>query len=399
MDAGNLPTDIADITDSFKGIVPVKGTIGATGNTTTKLHLDGLTYGNNEINGYTLVVFDNSTSEYHVTNVTDWVLSSELATVPTLAFTPEASTDTYWLISPAGVGAVWDEVLTGNTHNVSTSAGRRLRQLEQAFVMAEGVIDTATNTHTFTLDAGAVATADYYIGARLQIEEGAGAGQSRIIAAYSVGKVAILDSDFTTIPDASSRYSIVASDVHVSISDADLGTGFVAVYTNTTTITLDATEAPATTDFYVGEMIVFTHGTGAGQAREITAYTSGRVVTMSPALTTALDTTTTWHMVATRGTDNAATETKQDIIDANVDQLKLGIIFGTAQTGTLAVGSCTSNLTGYTNDQLIGRIIIFTAGPADGEATDITDYASANGLLTFTALTLAPENGNAFKIV
>jgi len=48
---------------------------------------------------------------------------------------------------------------------------------------------------------------------------------------------------------------------------------------------------------------------------------------------------------------------------------------------------------------LIGRVIIFTAVPADGEATDITDYASASGLLTFTALTLAPENGNAFKIV
>ena len=42
---------------------------------------------------------------------------------------------------------------------------------------------------------------------------------------------------------------------------------------------------------------------------------------------------------------------------------------------------------------------LFTAGPADGEATDITDYENTNGLLTFTALTLAPENANAFKIV
>ena len=87
------------------------------------------------------------------------------------------------------------------------------------------------------------------------------------------------------------------------------------------------------------------------------------------------------------------------VIDANVDDLKLGKIFGVAETGTLAIGSCTSDLTGFTDDQLIGRIIIFTSGPADGEATDITDYASASGLLTFTDLTLAPENGDTFFIV
>jgi len=102
---------------------------------------------------------------------------------------------------------------------------------------------------------------------------------------------------------------------------------------------------------------------------------------------------------AMRGTDSAATEAKQDIIDTNVDDLKLGIIFGAAATGTLAIGSCTSDLSGFTNDQLIGRVIIFTAGPADGEGTDITDYASASGLLTFTDLTLAPEDGDTFKIV
>lgn len=96
---------------------------------------------------------------------------------------------------------------------------------------------------------------------------------------------------------------------------------------------------------------------------------------------------------------NYATEAKQDIIDKNVDDLELGIIFGLVETGTLTVGSCTTGLTGFTDDQLIGRVIIFTSGPADGEATDITDYANTNGLISFTDLTLAPENGNAFKVV
>lgn len=94
-----------------------------------------------------------------------------------------------------------------------------------------------------------------------------------------------------------------------------------------------------------------------------------------------------------------ATAANLAIVDTNVDQLELGIIFGTAATGTLSTTQATSSLTGFTDDQLIGRVIIFTAGPADGEATDILDYASASGLLTFTDLTLAPEDGDAFKIV
>lgn len=193
--------------------------------------------------------------------------------------------------------AVWDEVLTGATHNVPTSAGRRLRQIEQAFVHANGTIAAVTNGHTITLDTGAVATADYYIGDRLQITEGTGAGQSRIVVRYSASRVCKLDSDFTTNPDTSSKYELDSADVHVSVSDADMATGFLAAYTNTTTITLDV-GAVGTAAYYEGAMIVFTHGTGKGQAREITNYTAGKVATLSPPLTVALDTTTTYHVIA-----------------------------------------------------------------------------------------------------
>lgn len=235
---------------------------------------------------------------------------------------------------------IWDEPLTGASHNDPTSAGRRLRQVEESFIFASGVIATVTNGHTFTLDTGALANADYYIGARLQIEEGTGAGQSRLIIAYSVGRVAILDSDFDTNPDTSSLYSVVAADVHVSLSDADLAEGFVAVYTNTTTITLDSTIAVATTDFYVGEIIVFTHGTGAGQAREITAYTSGRVVTMSPALVTALDTTTVWHIMAAVSIPEIVDEVWDEAQSAHVAAGSMGAI----ATETAAIQAVTDLL-------------------------------------------------------
>ena len=190
---------------------------------------------------------------------------------------------------------VWDETLTGSSHNIATSAGKRLRQIEQAFTHASGTIAAIANGHTMTLDGGAVGTLDYYIGDRLQITEGVGAGQSRVIVGYTALKVVTLDSNFVTNPNTASLYEVIAADVHVSISDADLAQGFVATATNTTTITLDG-GAVATTDYYLSEMIVFTHGTGAGQAREITGYTSGRVVTMSPPLVTALSTDTVWHI-------------------------------------------------------------------------------------------------------
>ncbi len=85
-------------------------------------------------------------------------------------------------------------------------------------------------------------------------------------------------------------------------------------------------------------------------------------------------------------------------IDANVDTMVAGIITGTAQTGTLTTTSCSTDLTGYTIDQLIGRLLTWTSGACEGEQTDITDYAVTNGVLTYSTLTLAPGNGDTFKI-
>ncbi len=231
------------------------------------------------------------------------------------------------------VDANWDESLTGSSHNISTSAGKRLRQIEEAFIHADGVIAVVTNGHTFTLDTGAVAEEDYYVGSRLQISEGTGAGQSRIIVAYTSGRVVTLDSDYITNPDTSSLYEIDSADVHVSISDSDLAEGFVAIYTDDTTITLDA-GAVATEDYYKNEVIVFTHGTGKGQSRQIESYTSGRVVTMSPALVTALDTTTTWHIMTVVSPEHIAEDTWNTLLSAHTTAGSAGKAISDIETDT-----------------------------------------------------------------
>jgi hypothetical protein len=93
-----------------------------------------------------------------------------------------------------------------------------------------------------------------------------------------------------------------------------------------------------------------------------------------------------------------ATSAALATVDANVDTVVAGIITGTAQTGTLTTTVATTDLTGYTVDQLIGRTLTWTSGVCDGEQTDITDYDATGGTLTYTLMTLAPGNGDSFKI-
>lgn len=75
-----------------------------------------------------------------------------------------------------------------------------------------------------------------------------------------------------------------------------------------------------------------------------------------------------------------------------------GVITGAAVTGTLSSTQATSNLTGYANSSVIGRLLTVTSGSRKGEQVTITAYSSTGGLLTFTALTGAMANGDTFFI-
>lgn len=81
-----------------------------------------------------------------------------------------------------------------------------------------------------------------------------------------------------------------------------------------------------------------------------------------------------------------------------LNQAMDGVITGTTEAGTLTTTTFTTDLTGYSNDQLIGRVLTFTSGPSGGESVDIVDYASANGTITATALAQAPAAGSTFTI-
>lgn len=100
------------------------------------------------------------------------------------------------------------------------------------------------------------------------------------------------------------------------------------------------------------------------------------------------------------GLASANLDTQLADIEGKVDDLEGGIILGTAATGTLTSTAFTSSLSGYANDALIGRVLIFLSGTLVGQANAISDYASSGGLLTFAdPFTTAPSNADSFKIV
>lgn len=76
-----------------------------------------------------------------------------------------------------------------------------------------------------------------------------------------------------------------------------------------------------------------------------------------------------------------------------------GIVSGAALTGTLSTTQCTTDLTEATDDHYIGRTIVWISGVLTGQSSDITDYTGSTKLLTFTALTDAPSNGDDFVLV
>ncbi len=90
-------------------------------------------------------------------------------------------------------------------------------------------------------------------------------------------------------------------------------------------------------------------------------------------------------------------QTAKDLGQAATD-LETGLILSQCGATSLTTTTCSSDLVGYADNQLIGRLITFTSGNCEGEQSNITDYASTNGVITFSALTTAPADNDTFKI-
>lgn len=129
------------------------GTIGSTGNSTTALHLAGLTYSDDEINDYLLVIRDVSESEYHARWIDDWAATGDIATVATLPFTPQNATDTYTILpvrrdalTAANVWAAATRTLTALDEDSTTL------DLDTTIRSALGLVDNDLGTRLDVID-------------------------------------------------------------------------------------------------------------------------------------------------------------------------------------------------------------------------------------------------------
>jgi len=181
------------------------------------------------------------------------------------------------LATAANVAAVpsdvWDEILTGATHNIATSAGRRLREIG-AFAIHSGTAQ-AGNSHSITLAATADANDGVYNRNLIVITDNTGVGQTRTIVDYNgTTKVVVVDRDWRVPPDATTAYQIVPDDTPLTVDHGTAQAGTA----NTITIREYASDVD---DTYLCNIVTIIAGTGRGQARLVGAYNgTTKVVTI-----------------------------------------------------------------------------------------------------------------------
>jgi hypothetical protein len=118
--------------------------------------------------------------------------------------------------------AVWDEVLTGATHNIPSSAGRRLRILDEERIIVDGQVVSAT-TNTITLQP----IGSLCVGQTIVVtSDDTGEKQTRFILAYdSATNTASVDTQWCNIPQAGDEYLLTTvRDPLVTRNDHPAGT-------------------------------------------------------------------------------------------------------------------------------------------------------------------------------
>jgi hypothetical protein len=200
---------------------------------------------------------------------------------------------------------------------------------------------------------------------RVDVGSVAGTAQtSGDLAALSVQIDTVVDGIQNDLSNGTDGLGALSTDIATAQADLDILTGSDGA----TLATAQANYAPAT---------AASLATTDGKVDDILADTGTTGVVIAAAQTVATVTDVT-NLHA-----SAATAAALATVDTNVDNINLGIIYGTSVTGTLSTTVSTSDLTGYLDDELIGREIIWTSGTADGQAASITDYAATNGTITY----------------
>lgn len=119
--------------------------------------------------------------------------------------------------------AVWDRILSGATHNIPGSSGRRVRQIQSAVFSFDGTISGTPSTTVIPLDAGASATNNFYVPGLIIIESSFGVQFQRIASYAGATKQVTVADAFTTVPVNGDSVTIAPlSSIRVTSMAADV---------------------------------------------------------------------------------------------------------------------------------------------------------------------------------
>lgn len=236
----------------------------------------------------------------------------------------------------ASVGAMAADVMTA-----AAAAADLTTELQSGLATAANLATVAGYIDTEVAAIKAVTDALPNAGALTTIQADLDDIQTRLPAALvsgrmdsSVGAMAANVVTAAAIADAAIDRATFAAD-----------TGLQSVRSNTaqagasTSITLDAS-ASATTDFYINHLVLLTGGTGAGQARFITAYNGTTKVATVSAWATNPDNTSTFALLAGDAVPGATAPTAAQVADAVWDELLSGhAVSGSTGEALSAAGS------------------------------------------------------------
>jgi hypothetical protein len=135
-------------------------------------------------------------------------------TVVTTASSTAGTAELDSAATAALVDLIWDEPLTGATHNVATSSGKRLRQTTAFQQIDSTVVDASATTTTFVTGLTS-AVDDFFNDSMLVFTDGALAGQVRAIYDYvGATKTIILEEALTSAPVNGVAFTIVSLHIH-----------------------------------------------------------------------------------------------------------------------------------------------------------------------------------------
>lgn len=259
---------------------------------------------------------------------------------------------------------------------------------EQALRCA--LAQSGSNVNTIKLDSAASATNNLYNGLTVIILSGTGAGQARTIIGYNgTSKQASVDRQFTTAPDNTSVFALLATDSPTLNANLQVATASntIAIRTGTaqsgstsTTIKLDS-GASSTDNIYNSDIVTITGGTGLGQTRTILSYVgSTKVANVDRAWTTTPDGTSTFAIYASL---DAQSYSDQGMAQAG----------GATSITLAATASATSNI--YN-----GSLITIITGTGSGQTNEITAYNGSTKVATVAnAWSVNPDSTSYYAVI